>query len=64
MPFIPRPAGRGEKLANVSIGSFRSAGGYCTFLMKKMKQEEEEKEKEEEEEEEEEEEDNKEELSE
>ena len=60
MPFIPRPAGRGEKLANVSIGSFRSEGGLLHFLMKKMKQEEEEEEEEGEEEEE----DNKEELSE
>ena len=32
MPFIPRPAGRGEKLANVSIGSFRSAGGLLHFF--------------------------------
>ena len=57
MPFIPCPAGRGEKLANVSIGSFRSAGGLLHFFN-------EEEEEEEEEEGEEEEEDNKEELNE
>ena len=32
MPFIPRPAGRGEKLANVSIGSFRSEGELLHFF--------------------------------